>query len=63
MSHADKDSSSPSGKPTVDFNSPIWQKTPLAAMAESKENSKGDDPLKISKAKQQVGKTLDFHQF
>lgn len=45
-----KDSSSPDGKRTVDFNSPIWQKTPIAAVTEIKENSK-DKEVRISNAK------------
>lgn len=55
---AEKEPSSPSGKPTVDFSSPIWQKTPIAAMAEAnKENDKEpSEPLKILKEKGQVGK-------
>lgn len=43
-----KDSSSPDGKRTVDFNSPIWQKTPIAAVTEIKENSK-DKEVRFSK--------------
>ena len=45
-----KDSSSPDGKPTVDFNSPIWQKTPIAAVTKIKENSE-DKEVRISNAK------------
>ena len=61
---AEKEPSSPNGKPTVDFSSPIWQKTPIVAMVEAnKENDKEpSEPLKILKEKGQVGKiyTLIF---
>lgn len=55
---AEKEPSSPNGKPTVDFSSPIWQKTPIAAMVEANtENDKApSEPLKILKEKWQVGK-------
>lgn len=55
---AEKQPSSPNEKPTVDFSSPIWQKTPIAAMVEAnKENDKEpSEPLKILKEKEQVWK-------
>lgn len=55
---AEKEPSSLNEKPTVDFSSPIWQKTPIAAMVEAnKENDKEpSEPLKILKEKEQVWK-------
>ena len=55
----DKNSSSPNspnGKPPIDFNSPIWQKTPIAAMTEIKERSKENELIKTSKTRREVGK-------
>lgn len=52
---ADKDSSSPNGNLTSkDFNSPIWQKTPIAAVAEIKEKSKENEPLAETKEEVEI---------